>query len=112
MGDIDVTRDFTDVRDVVRAYLALLEEGMPGEVYNVCSGIERSVRSLLEKLMAISGVAARIDPKSERLRPAEQRRVAGNPAKIHAATGWVAATPLDDSLRAMLDYWKSINKND
>jgi GDP-4-dehydro-6-deoxy-D-mannose reductase len=109
-GDIDVTRDFTDVRDVVRAYFALLERGTSGEIYNVASGVERTVRSLLERLMALSGVAARIEPQAARLRRAEQRRVAGDPAKIHAATGWTAATPLDDSLQAMLDYWKSTSQ--
>jgi GDP-4-dehydro-6-deoxy-D-mannose reductase len=112
VGDIDVTRDFTDVRDVVRAYFVLLEEGMPGEIYNVCSGVERSIRSLLERLMALSGVTARIEPQRARIRPAEQRRVAGNPAKIHAATGWTSSTPLDDSLLAMLEYWKSRQTND
>jgi GDP-4-dehydro-6-deoxy-D-mannose reductase len=107
VGDIDVTRDFTDVRDVVRAYFALLERGKSGEIYNVSSGIERTVRSLLERLMALSGVTARVEPQTARQRRAEQRRVAGDPAKIHAATGWSATTPLDDSLSAMLDYWKS-----
>jgi len=107
VGDIDVTRDFTDVRDVVRAYFALLEHGKSGEVYNVASGVERTVRSLLERLMALSGVAARIEPQATRLRRAEQRRVAGDPAKVHAATGWTATTPLDESLQAMLDYWKN-----
>jgi GDP-4-dehydro-6-deoxy-D-mannose reductase len=110
VGDIDVTRDFTDVRDVVRAYFALLERGKSGEIYNVSSGVERSVRSLLERLMALSGVAARIEPQAARLRRAEQRRVVGDPTKIRAATDWTTTTPLDDSLQAILDYWKNQSK--
>jgi GDP-4-dehydro-6-deoxy-D-mannose reductase len=110
VGDIDVTRDFTDVRDVVRAYFALLDRGRSGEIYNVCSGVERSIRSLLERLMELSGVTARIEPQNERLRRAEQRRVAGSPARICAATGWSATTPVDESLVAMLEYWKNEKK--
>jgi GDP-4-dehydro-6-deoxy-D-mannose reductase len=105
VGDIDVTRDFTDVRDVVRAYFALLERGTRSEVYNVCSGHDRSVRSILERLAQLAGVdvTVRVDPA--RMRKAEQRRIRGDASKIREATGWQAATPLDDSLAAMLEFW-------
>jgi len=105
-GDIDVTRDFTDVRDVVRGYFALLESGAPGETYNVCSGHERSVRSLLERLATLAGVEIAIEQDPARLRKSEQTRICGSPAKIRAATGWQASTPLDESLTAMLRYWE------
>ncbi len=59
VGDIDVTRDFTDVGDVVQAYFALLGAGATGEAYNVCSGREQSIRSLLERLVALAGVTVR-----------------------------------------------------
>lgn len=102
VGDLDVTRDFTDVRDVVRAYFALLEHGAPGECYNVCSGRERSLRELLQRLMALAGIEAEVRRDPARMRPVEQRRAAGNPAKIRSATGWLADTPIDESLRAVL----------
>jgi GDP-4-dehydro-6-deoxy-D-mannose reductase len=107
VGDIDVTRDFTDVDDVVRAYFALLCDGRAGEVYNVCSGRERTVRSLLDRLIELAGVQATVAQDPARLRPAEQRRMRGDPARIRADTGWTASTPLDASLAAMLDYWKN-----
>jgi GDP-4-dehydro-6-deoxy-D-mannose reductase len=107
VGDIDVTRDFTDVRDVVYAYFALFASGASGEVYNLCSGRDRSIRSLLDRLAELAGVAITIEQDQARLRKTEQRRVCGDPAKIRRATGWVANTPLDESLAAMLRYWES-----
>jgi GDP-4-dehydro-6-deoxy-D-mannose reductase len=107
VGDIDVTRDFTDVRDVVHAYFALFASGASGQVYNVCSGRDRSIRSLLDRMAELAGVAITIEQDHARLRKAEQRRVCGDPAKIGRATGWVADTPLDESLAAMLRYWES-----
>jgi GDP-4-dehydro-6-deoxy-D-mannose reductase len=102
VGDIDVTRDFTDVRDIVLAYFALLEKGHSGERYNVCSGRERTVRSLLERLVSLAGTEVEIRPDPARMRPAEQRRAVGDPAKIRNATGWYAQTPIDESLAAIL----------
>jgi len=104
-GDIDVTRDFTDVRDVVRAYFALLDAGASGEVYNICSGREHSLRSLLTLLAEQAGVDVRIDQDAGRLRQSEQRRMCGDPSKISATTNWEARIPVTDSLSAMLDYW-------
>lgn len=106
VGDIDVTRDFTDVGDVARAYFALLGSGVAGEVYNVCSGREQSIRSLLERLVALAGVTVSIEQQSARMRKAEQRRMRGDPEKIRRATGWEAVTPLDESLAAMLRHWE------
>ena len=106
VGNIDVTRDFTDVNDVALAYLALLEHGAVGETYNVCSGIEYRLRSLLERMTEIAGVAVRVELDQERVRPTEQRRVCGDPSKIRLATGWTPRVPIDDSLRAVLNYWE------
>lgn len=106
VGDIDVTRDFTDVRDVVRAYVLLLERGGNGEVYNVCSGKERSVLSVLESLLRLSGVEAEIVQDAERLRKSEQRRVFGSFAKLHTATGWQPEIPFEQSLKDILTDWE------
>jgi GDP-4-dehydro-6-deoxy-D-mannose reductase len=106
VGDIDVTRDFSDVRDVVRAYFALLAAGTPGEVYNICSGEERSVRSILEKLMQIAGVEIAIKVDQTRLRPAEQRRMCGSTQKMLSATGWRTTIPIEQSVADTLNFWE------
>ncbi|HEX9021652.1 MAG TPA: GDP-mannose 4,6-dehydratase [Nitrospirota bacterium] len=106
VGDIDVTRDFTDVRDVVRAYGLLLEKGKNGEAYNVCSGREQSIRSLLLRLMSIAGIDAEIEQDRDRFRPSEQRRVFGSFEKLGRDTGWMPAIPLEQTLRDILDDWR------
>jgi len=101
-GDLDVTRDFTDVRDVVRAYLMLLDRGVSGEPYNVCSGREAGLRAVVTRLAGLAGVAVELVVDPARLRPGEQRRMVGDPAKLAAATGWTAAIPLDQTLQDIL----------
>ncbi len=88
VGDLDVVRDFSDVRDVVAAYLALYDKGTRGEAYNVCSGVGRTIRQILEGLIQLSGVDVdvRIDPAKVR-----RRRVpsfVGSAAKLRQHTGW------------------------
>lgn len=112
VGDIDVTRDFTDVRDVIRAYLMLLLEGKSGEVYNVCSGKEVSIREILAQLLALAGVQASIRQDSARFRPAEQRRVYGSCDKLLDVSGWRPAIPLEQSLVDNLNYWEWKLKHD
>lgn len=106
VGDIDVTRDFTDVRDVVRAYLFLLQQGKNGEAYNVCSGKETPIRQILEQLMALAGVRANIKRDSARFRLAEQRQVYGSCDKLRGATGWQPEIQLEQSLADNLNYWE------
>ena len=106
VGNIDVTRDFTDVRDVVRAYILLLQHGRNGEVYNVCSGQERSVRSILEELLRLAGVEAKIVQDARRLRKVEQRRLFGSFAKLRDAADWHPEIPFEQSLRDILTDWE------
>jgi GDP-4-dehydro-6-deoxy-D-mannose reductase len=101
-GDIDITRDFIDVRDAIRAYRMLLDHGQNGEIYNLCSGQELSLRSLLERLLRISGVNAEIQVDPQLLRPIEQRRLVGNGGKVRAAIGWVPEIPIDTGLADIL----------
>lgn len=108
-GNIDVTRDFTDVGDVLRAYELLLARGHNGEIYNVCSGVERSVRSLVERLLDISGVKAEIMNDPTRLRPADQPRVCGSHEKLSQHTGWQPEVSIDETLLNLYRYWE--NKN-
>ncbi|WP_312283561.1 GDP-mannose 4,6-dehydratase [Candidatus Igneacidithiobacillus taiwanensis] len=106
VGDIDVTRDFTDVRDVVRAYALLLEQGRNGGIYNVCSGREYSIRDLLQKLIALAGVDARIEQDPARLRPAEQRRMVASFEALHRDTGWQPLIPMEQSLQDLMNDWE------
>ena len=107
VGDIDVTRDFLDVADVVSAYLALLEKGEPGQVYNICSGVEQSVRGLIEQLADLAQVHVQLIQDPARLRRAEQRRVCGSHARLHQTTGWAPELTTQQSLRAILSDWES-----
>ncbi|MDA8245694.1 GDP-mannose 4,6-dehydratase [Acidithiobacillus sp.] len=106
VGDIDVTRDFTDVRDVVRAYSLLLEQGRNGGIYNVCSGREYSIRDLLQRLITLAGVDATIEQDPARLRRAEQRRMVASFEALHRDTGWQPAISVEKSLQDLLNDWK------
>jgi GDP-4-dehydro-6-deoxy-D-mannose reductase len=107
-GDIDVSRDFTDVRDVVRAYLLLLEKGESGDAYNVCSAKEQSIRTLLESMLDIADVKVEITQDHERMRPSEQKRVRGDNEKLRLETGWRPEIAIQDSLADILSYWERI----
>jgi GDP-4-dehydro-6-deoxy-D-mannose reductase len=106
-GDLDVTRDFTDVRDTVHACRMLLESGENGEVYNICSGRERSLRSLVDGLLQVAGVKVELKLDPGRLRPAEQRRVVGDPGKIRAHIGWTPEIELETTLTDILKEVKA-----
>jgi GDP-4-dehydro-6-deoxy-D-mannose reductase len=105
VGDIDATRDFTDVRDIAAAYEKLLDYGQSGEIYNVCSGDERSVRSLIERMCQLASVSVEIKTDSQRVRTNEQRRVFGNNSKLIKATGWSNLYSIDQTLKDIVDDW-------
>ncbi|MFN8028669.1 MAG: GDP-mannose 4,6-dehydratase [Acidimicrobiia bacterium] len=102
VGNLDSVRDFTDVRDVVRAYRLLIEHGTPGEAYNVCSGEGVRIRALAEQLLtrARRPLHLRVDP--ELVRPVEVPVFVGDPAKLVAATGWTRTIPLHTTLDDVL----------
>lgn len=106
VGDLEVTRDFCDVRDVLDAYFLLLAQGHAGEIYNVCSEQEYLLRDLLQEMLVRAGVQAEIISDPARFRPAEQRRMCGSHAKITAHTGWKPHRVLTDTLDQLVDYWK------
>ena len=111
LGNIESTRDFSDVRDVVRAYMDLLSEGVSGDVYNVCSGQETSIREVVAKLEDIVGVKFSIQVDGSRLRKGEQLRVVGCNKKLVQATGWSPKYSLEYSLEDIFQYWlREINK--
>ncbi len=106
VGDIDVTRDFLDVGDVLSAYFALLEKGTPGQVYNICSGREQSIRSLIEQLSDLAQVQVQLVQDPARMRRADQRRVCGSHARLTQTTGWTPEITTQQSLRAILSDWE------
>ena len=88
VGNVDVVRDLLDVRDVVRAYLLLMERGRAGEAYNVCGGRGRILRELLEELCGLSRVPVLLEVDRSRRRPAEAAWMVGDPSKLESETGW------------------------
>ena len=107
VGDIDVSRDFLDVGDVVSAYFALLEKGQAGQVYNICSGREQSIRSLIEQLADLAEVTMQLVQDPARMRRADQRRVCGSHERLTKTTGWTPDITTQQSLRAILSDWET-----
>ena len=105
-GNLDVVRDFTDVRDVVRAYVLAWERGTAGEAYNVCSGVGRTPRSIINDLLRLSGVHADVVVRGERQRPADIAALVGSAAKLRQATGWSPSIPWEQTLRDLLEDWR------
>lgn len=107
VGNLEAQRDLTDVRDVVRAYVALLSSGTTGTVYNVASGMARSIRSLLDALVARARVRVRVEPDPSRMRPNDVPVLVGDWARLHSATGWRPAISYDQMLDDLLAYWRA-----
>lgn len=106
-GDIDVTRDFTDVRDIVAGYARLLVSGTSGRTYQLCSGVERSVRGILERLLALKAVDAEIEQDPSKFRPAEQRRMVADNTWVSRDTGWLPAIPWEKTLQDIIEEMES-----
>jgi len=106
VGNLDAIRDFTDVRDMVRAYWLAVTRGRPGEVYNIASGVGIHIHELLDRLIALSEaeVEVRVDP--ERLRPSDVEILIGDSSKFRADTGWEPKIPFEQTLTDVLDYWR------
>jgi len=106
-GDLKPVRDFSDVRDIVRGYWDLLERGTPGEVYNLCSGVDWSIERMLTFLIShsrVPGIEVRTD--ATRLRPSDVPVLRGSYEKIERAVGWRPRIPLEQTLTDLLDYWR------
>jgi GDP-4-dehydro-6-deoxy-D-mannose reductase len=103
VGNLDARRDLTDVRDMVRAYHALMARGGPGRPYNVCSGQAWSIGQVLTLLMERCRVPITVERDTSRLRPSDAPVVLGSFARLHAETGWTPSIPLDQTLKDLLD---------
>lgn len=106
VGNLDVRRDYSDVRDVVKAYVLLLERGKKGEIYNVCSGRAVSLKDNLDLLLSLSSKDIHVEVDPQKLRKADIPLVLGDSQKIQQATGWKPDIPLNQTLKDLLDYWR------
>jgi GDP-4-dehydro-6-deoxy-D-mannose reductase len=106
VGNLEVQRDFTDVRDAVRAYILLLRKGRKGEVYNVCRGRGIVLREILEILISHASKDVRVEQDPEKLRKVDIPCLIGDNRKIKAETGWEPQVPLEKTLAELLDYWR------
>ena len=103
VGNLTPRRDFTDVRDVVRAYRLLALGGAPGEIYHVCSGVDVSIGDLAETLLGLSSRPMRLVADPDLQRPVDLPVLRGDAAKLRRATGWEPQIPLDQTLADLLD---------
>jgi GDP-4-dehydro-6-deoxy-D-mannose reductase len=112
VGNLDARRDFTDVRDMVRAYFLALEQGEPGEVYNLGAEHASSIQQVLDLLLRMSDAEIEVVQDTSRLRPTDVPVVVSDCSKFRQQTGWRAMVTLEDSLRDILDYWRGRVRED
>ena len=111
VGNIDVVRDFLDVRDVVKAYVELIEKGKKGEIYNICSGTGYSLKSILEKMIKMAGLDLNYSINPKLVRPSDNPVIIGSNRKIREQCNWKPEISLEKSLGDILQYWTTeINK--
>ena len=106
VGNLDAVRDFTDVRDMVRAYWLAVTKGRPGEVYNIATGNGITIRDLLDELLSKSKVEVKVEVDPERLRPSDVEILIGDSSKFRADTGWEPQIPFEQTLDDLLEYWR------
>lgn len=106
VGNLDTRRDFTDVRDIVRAYALLLERGDPDAVYMACTGRSLPVRDLIEGLAPLARIPVTFRSDGGLRRAGEQPDLYGSPARLAADTGWRPEIPIDTTLADTLDWWR------
>jgi GDP-4-dehydro-6-deoxy-D-mannose reductase len=107
VGNLEAQRDFTDVRDVVRAYWLALQKCTPGETYNICSEKTRKIQEVLDLLLSLSkkkDIKVRRDPA--RMRPSDVEILLGDCSKFKSATGWKPQIPFRKTMGDLLDYWR------
>ncbi|MBM3313584.1 NAD-dependent epimerase/dehydratase family protein [candidate division WOR-3 bacterium] len=109
MGDLEIRRDYTDVRDMVRAYALALERCKTGEVYNVTSGRPVLLQEGVSFLCSLARVPVRVQSSPARYRPHDLPLLTGNPAKFQAATGWQPEIPFTQTLTDLLDYYRHLH---
>jgi len=107
VGNLEARRDFTDVRDMVRAYWLALEKCEPGEAYNIASGKAWSIREVLDMLLGMTKTKIEVRQDPARLRPSDVPVLIGDNTKFVRLTGWKPTIPFEQTLRDMLEYWRA-----
>jgi GDP-4-dehydro-6-deoxy-D-mannose reductase len=107
IGNLDPVRDLSDVRDVVAGYLALLERGMSGHVYNLCSGLGRSIREVVDVFRSLARVPIDVVQDPALVRPVDVPRVIGSAERATADTGWRPAIPFEETAASLLASWRA-----
>lgn len=108
VGNLEAKRDFTDVRDIVRAYVLVAEKAKRGDVYNVGSGRSFKIKEVLDKLLSFSTSKISVEVDEALFRPVDAPNVVCDATKLKKLTGWEVSIPLDTSLKDTLDYWRQI----
>jgi len=106
VGNLAARRDFSDVRDVVRAYVMALTHGEAGQVYNVGSGCSHSIQEMLDLLLAMSRVPIQVRQDPERMRPSDVPDIVCDAGRLRQHTGWQPTIPFEQSLHDILNYWR------
>jgi len=112
VGNLKARRDFTDVRDMVRAYRLAAEKCRGGKAYNVCSGKVYSIKTILEKLLSLTSERIEVRRDRKRMRKVEIPLYRGDFSRFRRATGWKPEYGLDSTLKSILDYWRGQVKKD
>jgi GDP-4-dehydro-6-deoxy-D-mannose reductase len=107
VGDLTTSRDFTDVRDAVRALALIAEAGEPGEIYNLCSGAGVPIDELVNNLLEATPATVEVRPDPSLIRPVEIRNQWGDATKLRKATGWKPSYELNETLADVLDDWRA-----
>ncbi|MFH1540647.1 MAG: GDP-mannose 4,6-dehydratase [Elusimicrobiota bacterium] len=108
-GNLDARRDYTDVRDIVRAYWLATEKCIAGEVYNICSGRDWKIKDMLNYLLSLSKVRVEVKQDPARMRPSDVQILLGDCTKFREQTGWKPEIPFEKTLEDTLNYWRERN---
>lgn len=106
VGNLEARRDFSDVRDIVRAYWLSLEKGEPGEVYNIGTGKTYTMKEVLDMLLSLSKVKVKIQVDPDRLRPSDVPILLSDCSKFRTLTGWEPKIPFEQTLEDLLNFWR------
>ncbi|GMK43321.1 GDP-mannose 4,6-dehydratase [Paenibacillus glycanilyticus] len=107
VGNVDAKRDFTDVRDVVRAYRMAMDNCEAGEIYNIASGQCHEIREVIRILLSYSTVDITIEEDKTRLRPSDVKVLVGDYSKFYEQTGWKPEIPFEQTMKDLLNYWRN-----
>ncbi|MFA5054970.1 MAG: GDP-mannose 4,6-dehydratase [Dehalococcoidia bacterium] len=106
VGNLESRRDFTDVRDMVRAYLLAVEKCEPGEVYNICSGNAVKISEMLDLLLSMTKKKIKVKQDPDRIRPSDVELLQGDYSKFKKQTGWKPKIPFEKTMEDLLNYWR------